>query len=298
MKLKKWLISSLVLSASVIVSQKILKQLNKQSKFKQLKRNHTQHDRIPTLLIHGTNGTRRSLGGMIERWGKQGLAYKALEVEVSRDGELTLTGNWQELHPEQQPLIQVIFKEGNPPEWQQGEWLKNILELLKQELQIQKVQMLGHSMGGVAILRYLVDYGQDNTLPKVSKVVALGTPFNSEEVSSSGKTKYDLGTAGPLTEYPTYRYLKAYYQNLPRELSLLNIYGDLKNGSRSDGFVSVDSAKAIRFLIKGWIETYSERQVLGVRAQHSLLHENKQVDRLAANFLWGHQHLHFKKGGH
>lgn len=38
MKLKKWLITSLVLSASMIVGQKVLKQLNKQRKFRQLKK--------------------------------------------------------------------------------------------------------------------------------------------------------------------------------------------------------------------------------------------------------------------
>ena len=78
-------------------------------------------------------------------------------------------------------------------------------------------------------------------------------------------------------------------------MELLNIYGDLKNGSRSDGFVSVDSARAIYCLIKTWLPNYRERRIFGVKAQHSLLHENKHVDRLTAAFLWGH-HLNLRKG--
>lgn len=286
MSSNKWLKKIVILGGGVILTTRMYHYLSKHRPFKQLIVRRIAKDVRPTLLVHGTNGTRRSLGGMVERWAKQGIAYKALDVEVAKDGTITLSGEWQERVPHQHPLIQVIFKEGDPPEWQQSEWVKKVLELLKDQLQITEVNCLGHSMGGVAIFRYLADYGRDLHLPKVKKIVTIGAPFNGEVVDPTGITAYDLGNNGPLNYDETYRYLSSYQANIPADLEVLNIYGDLQTGSRSDGFVSVDSARALGYLIKNKVAYYREKEITGVKAQHSLLHENKQVDRLAAHFLW------------
>ena len=282
----KWVKKLVLLSGGLVVTTKMYQYVRKHQPFKKLTAERAVREARPTLLVHGTNGTRRSLGGMIERWDKQGLAYKALDVEVAKDGTLTITGNWQEPKHQKHPLIQVIFKEGDPPEWQQGDWLKKVLSQLTQQFGITDINFLGHSMGGVAALRYLVDHSADQHLPKVKRLVVIGAPFNGEVVAASGVTKYDLGKHGPHHFAETFRYFNAYQQHLPDDLEVLNIYGDLRNGSRSDGFVAVDSARSLRFLIKDKIACYREKEVIGVKAQHSLLHENNQVDRLSAHFLW------------
>lgn len=286
MKSTKWLKRAALISGGLLVIKKGQQILKKRAPFKSLTIGE-EKAAIPTLLIHGTNGTRRSLGGMIDRWDKLGVAYKALDVEISKSGKLRLKGNWQSFRTHKHPLVHVIFKEGDPPEWQQGAWVKDVLVLLQKHLGIEEVNLMGHSMGGVAGLRYITDNSQDLSLPKVKKLAVVGAPFNGEVVHSSGRTPYDLGPKGPINYYETYRYLHTYRKSIPESLAIFNVYGDLKNGSRSDGFVSVDSAKALRFLVKGKVASYREHLVLGLKAQHSLLHENQQIDRLVAHFLWG-----------
>lgn len=286
MKSAKWLKGAALVSGSLLALKKGHQFLKKRAPFKKLTVGE-EKGAVPTLLIHGTNGTRRSLGGMIDRWDKRGVAYKALDVEISKSGKLRLTGNWQSFRTHKHPLVHVIFKEGDPPEWQQGAWVKDVLVLLRKQLGIEEVYLMGHSMGGVAGLRYIVDNSFDLSLPKVKKLVVVGAPFNGEVVHSSGRTLYDLGPKGPKNKDETYRYFHTYRTGIPASLAIFNVYGDLKNGSRSDGFVSVDSARSLKYLVKGKVVRYREHLVLGLKAQHSLLHENQQIDRLVAHFLWG-----------
>ena len=39
--------------------------------------------------------------------------------------------------------------------------------------QVNKANIVGHSMGGVSGLRYLGTYGQDTSLPKIEKFVSI-----------------------------------------------------------------------------------------------------------------------------
>lgn len=241
---------------------------------------------IPTVMIHGTFGTRQSLGGMIRRYQKKKQGEKILEVVVEKNGQVNFFGNRVLKDEEGSPLIQLIFKDNHAPEWQQADWLKEVLSLLKQQFQIGTVNLLGHSSGGVTGLRYLLEYGQRKDLPVVKKLVVIGAPFNGEIVSAKGRTVYDLGPTGPLNETDSYRYFSAYKQAIPRSLQVLNIFSDLGNGSRSDGVISVDSAKSLRFLIKKQVAYYQEKQLYGLKKQHSLLHESQKVDQIVAEFLW------------
>ncbi|WP_082611459.1 alpha/beta hydrolase [Limosilactobacillus ingluviei] len=66
----------------------------------------------------------------------------------------------------------------------------------------------------------------------------------------------------------------------------LNIYGDLNNGTRSDGDVPVNSARGYQYLVSGRAQSYHKLKITGRQAQHSRLHENHQVDQALVNFLW------------
>ena len=72
----------------------------------------------------------------------------------------------------------------------------------------------------------------------------------------------------------------------PKQIEVLNIYGNKEDGSNSDGSVSVASAQSYKYLINGRAKSYSEVEIKGKNAQHSKLHENKEVDQLLIDFLW------------
>ena len=50
--------------------------------------------------------------------------------------------------------------------------------------------------------------------------------------------------------------------------------------------LSVASAQSYKYLINGRAKSYREVEIKGKNAQHSKLHENKEVDKLLINFLW------------
>lgn len=280
-----WKLIGLSVGATFI-GKKWLDYLKEKDRFKQLIVKPVEVEAIPTIMLHGTFGKRRSLGGMIARFEAQHLAKKVLDVWVSEQGEISVLGAWDNVLAKQNPIIQVTFENANATELQQALWLKQVVEELARHIHITKLNFVGHSMGGVAIMRYFVEAGNGLDIPITNKFVAIGAPFNGELVHATGRTIYDLGSNGPKHFFKTYRYIHAFKQRIPKNLKILNVYGDLKNRSRSDGLVSIDSARSLGFLVKDRVKQYEEYRVSGWMAQHSLLHENKEVDQLVAHYLW------------
>lgn len=124
----------------------------------------------PTLFLHGYGGTVNSFKGMIQRLEDSAQKELTLTVDVNgqvqADGELTKKAD--------NPIVQVLFADNKNNEWNQTEWIKACLTYLQSTYGIDKVNIVGHSMGGVSGLRYLATYGQDQSLSQVQKFVALG----------------------------------------------------------------------------------------------------------------------------
>nr|WP_252898650.1 alpha/beta hydrolase [Secundilactobacillus odoratitofui] len=75
--------------------------------------------------------------------------------------------------------------------------------------------------------------------------------------------------------------------NFPAQAHVLNIYGNLQDGSHSDGVITMPSARSLGYLLKNRVASYQEYQVQGPTAQHSKLHENNPfVDDALIDYLW------------
>lgn len=108
--------------------------------------------------------------------------------------------------------------------------------------------------------------------------------------ATSGGTNYDV-TINPKTGEPSkmdsaYRELLSLRKTFPTKTAVLNIYGDVNDGSHSDEDVPVNSAKSLKYLVAGRAKSYREVEIHGKEAQHSKLHNNPQVNQLLINFLW------------
>lgn len=75
--------------------------------------------------------------------------------------------------------------------------------------------------------------------------------------------------------------LKDVYKN--KNIEVLNIYGDLKDGTHSDGRVSNSSSRSLKYLLGNSPKTYKESEYIE-KAQHSALHHNKEVSDEIINF--------------
>lgn len=245
----------------------------------------TIKNQVPTVFIHGYAGTRLSAGLMIKRFESYGWGQKSAVITIKADGTLAIKGD--PAVPD--ALIQVLFDSNRMSVMHQTNWLWRLMNCLKNHHSIEHVNVIAHSMGGVSVLNYLSKYGSSNQVSHVDKVVTLGVPFNDQEVGRDGKeieyrplTKY-----GPLDMTPLFKNIKRHRYFISPETAFLNIAGDLKNGTASDGSVSVDSALSLRYLLG--TQTYYELVVTAKRASHSMLHENKEVDRAIGLFLFGKQ---------
>ena len=239
---------------------------------------------VPTLFIHGYGGTEGSFSGMLSRFETSGWGKKRLTVTVQPDGSVLDTGTWDE--QSENPLIQVLFADNKNNEWNQADWVKAVLSYLNHTYQIDEVNIVGHSMGGVSSFRYLVTYGKDESLPTVNKFVAIGAPFNDFVTGNEEQSLDALIQDGPLVISQRYSDFAAGIQQYPKETPLLNIVGDVQDGSDGDGTVSLRSGLSIGHLMQSNNIDYREEIVTGPKAAHSLLHENSQVDKAVADFLW------------
>lgn len=240
---------------------------------------------VPTLFIHGYSGTANSFGGMIRRLSIAGAVDKGLVVTVAPNGELTVEGS---LKGKQNPTIQVLFEDNKNNEWNQSQWIKNVMVYLKEQ-GVTETNLVGHSMGGVSSLRYLLTYGNETDVPKVAKFIAIAAPFNGFPGYDSGggydQPVEDLLKKGPIATTDRYNDYASMIGGLNKEMPILLIAGQQSDTDLSDGTVPVVSALAVDHLLttNGNPVQY---QIITKRAQHSQLHENTQVDGLVIDFLW------------
>lgn len=237
----------------------------------------------PTLFFHGYSGTVNSFKGMIQRLESSESGKKELTLTVDVNGNVQAEG---ELSKEaDNPMIQVLFVDNKNNEWNQTEWIKDCLSYLQQTYGINQVNLVGHSMGGVSGLRYLATYGQDQTLPKVDKFVAIAAPFNDFE-ENNGQSISDELANGPAIASSRYQDYQRLIGNVPTTTQILLIAGQVSETDLSDGTVPLSSALAVYALLKQHGNQVEEKVITGENVTHSMLHENKEVDAFTRQFLW------------
>lgn len=242
------------------------------------------YSNVPTLFVHGYRGNRLSFGRQLGRLQRQGWAQKQMVIRVTAQGGLHVIGALNGL---ENPMIQVLFQNNHASLTQQAHWLQIIFQYLNQQWQVDQLNIVAHSMGAVSALRSLLI----DPLPvgfKIKAFVSIGAPYNDDEIAEN---QYPIQVirllaTGPVDKAPTYRLLEQAMSQLPAGIRFLNIAGDRQDQSQSDGVVAVASAFSLRFLLQKRWQQYQETLVLGRRSQHTLLHENHQVDQALQQFLW------------
>ncbi|AQY50678.1 hypothetical protein PWEIH_14234 [Listeria weihenstephanensis FSL R9-0317] len=238
---------------------------------------------VPTLFLHGYSGTKNSMGHMMDRLARNGDATRSLVVSVSPSGKTKYTGTWDKFATK--PLIQVLFEDNKSSLENQTVWLQTVMRELKSDYHIPNVNIVGHSMGGVDGVSYLEAANNKPEFPAVKKMVTIGAPFNGLVIGDDGKTAYDLTDSGPGAQTERYAAFIANKSAIPPSLDVLNIAGDVLDGTKSDTSVSLASALSGKFIFSNAL-SYQELVFTGSKAQHSKLHENKDVDAAVKAFLW------------
>ena len=236
---------------------------------------------VPTVFIHGYGGTINSFGGMIQRLSSERKTTKEMLITVQSDSSLKVDGELSK--KKDNPTIQVLFTANKDTEWNQTEWIYTVLKYLKQQ-GVEQVNLVGHSMGGVSSLRYLTTYGQPNDASTINKFISIGAPFN--DFTESSESIDDVLRNGPSVKAGRYIDYQNGIANVPNKLPILLLAGKINQETVTDGTVPLNSALATFSLLKVHGNPIKYQIFTGPNAQHSQLHENLDVDKTLADFLW------------
>lgn len=251
---------------------------------------------VPTLFFHGWGGSYHSEEQMANYAKDKHITNTIIRADVSKKGKITLIGRIN--NNSRNPIVEVNYlnnKNGNY--FQNARFMKRLVVLLQRKYRIKQFNVVGHSMGNMTIAYYLLKYSDDKSLPKINKQVDIAGHYNGILGMNDEPNKMKLDSEGkPYKMDSDYRQLLKLRKIYPyRQISVLNIYGDKGDGTHSDGSVSNASSKSLKYLVHDRAKSYREVKIVGPQAQHSKLHENKQVDKILVDFLWGNKAVSGKK---
>ena len=241
----------------------------------------------PTLFFHGYGSSYKAEQQMTHYLVEKGDSNTIIRANVSKNGTVKLSGVIDK--KAKNPLVEVNYENNRNTNYHQdGQWLKNVLVALQKQYEIKEFNAVGHSMGNMAIVFYLLDHSTNNKLPKLAKQVNIAGHFNGILGRDDKVNQMVLDSQGkPQKMNATYQELLKLRTSYPKnQVSVLNIFGDKNDGSHSDGSVSNASSQSLRYLISARTKSYKELKITGKDAQHSQLHENKAVDQALNAFVF------------
>ena len=237
-----------------------------------------------TLFFHGYGGTKHSMGGMIQRLSSRYQATHTLDLTVNTDGTIQTSGTFEQA--DKPVLINVLFADNKNNEWNQAEWIYQSLQFVKAQYHVEKVNVVGHSMGGVSLFRFLETYQNQGELPTIEHFISIAAPLNEFLDTSNEQSVDGLLQQGPTQISPRYQDFQNNIANFPKNVQVSLFAGQLSASDLSDGTVPLTSALAVNQLLSSQQIPVEIFVFKGVLAQHSALHANPKVDKRIAEILW------------
>lgn len=244
----------------------------------------------PTLFFHGGGSSYYAEEHMVRAAEKAGVTKSLIRANVKKSGKVTLTGTWPK--DTKNPICEVNYEDNRQLDFNKhGVYATNVVKKLQKKYKFKKINMVGHSLGNISIIYYMLRNGTNKNMPQIQKQVDIAGHFGGltfdgipdsikqpkgMKLDSNGKPNQMNATYKQMTK------VRSIYNK--KHVKVLNIIGDL--GNRSDGRVDNISSLSLQYLIGSGNITYRVLKINGRYAQHSKLHENREVDRALIKFLW------------
>lgn len=217
-----------------------------------------------------------------------GVTKSVIRAEVDGNGRVTLIGSWPK--GAKNPICEVNYENNRQLDFNKhGVYATNVVKALQKQYGIKKINMVGHSLGNISIIYYMLQNGKK--MPQLQKEVNIAGHFTGltfdglpsaikqpagMKLDKNGKPNKMNATYKQMTQART-----AYPKN---QVQVLNIIGDI--GNNSDGRVENVSSLSLKYLVADCAKSYQVVKIKGKNAQHSKLHNNSQVDKVLIKFLW------------
>ncbi|GGI62355.1 alpha/beta hydrolase [Limosilactobacillus caviae] len=247
----------------------------------------------PTIFVHGWGSSSHAEEKMANAARDAGVTKTIVRANVDKKGNVTF--NRQIPANAVNPIVEVNLEDNKLAGYQDdyaqgyrhgGTYVKNVVVALQKQHHYKQINLVGHSMGNLEIINYINDNVNNKKLPKVAHLVAIAGHYNGLVGEREAEAKVDAQTGEPEQQDSAYRGLLGLRQTFPKNTAVLNIYGDVGDGSHSDEDVPVNSAKSLKYLVADRAKSYQEIEIHGKNAQHSKLHDNSQVNKALIKFLW------------
>lgn len=255
--------------------------------YSQYKENNYKYVNIPTFYLHGYGGTENSIKYMINSAVQKDITEEVIKAKVSKEGMVTFDG---ELSPDaKNPVIEIILEDNRNKDLNKNaQWIQQVIIATMSQHHFDQFNFVAHSMGNQSFSYYMLNYGDNQNLPKLNKQVSLAGNFNGEVDIDGLDLDVKLDENGkPSKMLKAYKDLLPMKKSYPETTRVLNIYGDIEDGTHSDNRVTNVSSKSLRYLVGDKVSSYEEFKVTGKKADHSELHDNTYVTNKMNQFLWG-----------
>lgn len=250
----------------------------------------------PTFFFHGYGSSYHAEEKMTAAIRRAGVTNTVVRVNVSRTGKATLIGRIP--GGARNPLVEVNFADNtlsgasgsyaNAYYTIGARYVRNAINVVTKRYGYRTINAVSHSMGNLEFINYIRRYHNAKDFPVIAHWVSMAGHYDGivGVNDEPNRTKIDARTGRPSRMEPEYRALLSLRNTFPRQTRVLNIFGNLENGTNSDGDVTNASARSLRYLINGRSRSYRELMIRGRGGQHSRLHNNAQVNRALVNFIW------------
>lgn len=229
----------------------------------------------PVLYVHGFRGGDYTTEKMV----KSGLKYTGkkqfLKALIDWRGRITYEGQWTD---DENPIIQVVFKNKWIGENQIAHWIIHLLFELRKKHEFDEYDAVGHSLGAVSLVIVNLYEKRHPYVPKMNHLVTIAGPFNGVlGLNDLPNINRVAGNGKPAFMSPTYFRIYLSRNNISPTLKVLNIYGNVEDYSNSDKYISVTSAMSIGYILKGRIKEFTDMPISGSKAEHSLMHDDSDI---------------------
>lgn len=174
----------------------------------------------PTLFFHGGGSSYHAETHMVAAARRVGVTHTVVRAMVSRTGRVTMVG--QIPKGAINPIVEVNYADNRQLNYAvHGQWATNVVRTLQRRYHFKAINMVGHSLGNMSSIYYLLQHDRDSRLPVLQKQVAIAGHFaglNFKQVPTSIRQPrgLTLDAAGkPNRMNATYRQMTQLRRTLP-----------------------------------------------------------------------------------
>lgn len=240
-------------------------------------------DQIPVIYVHGFRGGSHTTKYMIEKACQAKGRHDFLQVKQDLRGNIIIEGTWT---ADPHPIIQLTFIDRIVGISGINFYLQKILPLLKKMFHFDQYDAVAHSLGAPCVIKTELNTIKKSQFPRLRKCAMVAGPFNGVMFFGDIPNVNILNDNGrPIFMTPHYLDILWKKKRLNPQIELLNIYGNVLDDTNTDRFISVISAKSIRYILASKAKRFHEVEVRGEMAEHSMMHDNPFVCDLVNKFL-------------